>query len=500
VHVVWLKRDLRIQDHAPLALAAEAGDVLVLYVYEPELLHAEEHDPARSVFVEQSLRELDEALRARGAHLTTRVGRMPDVLEALHRVRPLRALYSHRETGNAATFARDRRVRGWCEASGVPWHQRNQTGVVRLLKSRDGWSQRWQRRMNRPLVPTPQRIRPAAGVLAEGVRTLAELDLPPSGKPDAQRGGMAEARRCLDTFLTARGRTYRSDMSTPVAGWESCSRLSPHLAFGTVSMREVHRRTRRRQFELRAMRRDGHPDFDPRWLDSLESFQGRLRWHCHFMQKLEDEPAIEFENMNRAYDGLRSETPDAARLAAWAEGRTGFPMVDACMRALVATGWLNFRMRAMLMSFASYHLWLHWRPTALHLARHFLDYEPGIHFSQAQMQSGTTGVNSVRIYAPDKQAREQDPDGVFIRRWVPELAPIPTAHLAAPHEMGELEQRAHGVRIGVDYPRPIVDARRALRRARLELDRVRGTPHERAAARQVFQKHGSRRRARWRRR
>jgi deoxyribodipyrimidine photo-lyase len=210
------------------------------------------------------------------------------------------------------------------------------------------------------------------------------------------------------------------------------------------------------------------------------------------MQKLEDEPAIEFRNFARVFDALRADDFDGQAFAAWCEGRTGYPMVDACMRSLRATGWLNFRMRAMLVSFASYHLWLHWRRPGLFLARQFLDFEPGIHWSQMQMQSGTTGINTLRMYSPTKQARDHDPEGLFMRHWLPELARVPLAHLAEPWRMRMDMQRESGCRIGIDYPAPIVAEKTALQRAKEQLYRVRGSPEARAEADSVQARHGSR--------
>jgi deoxyribodipyrimidine photo-lyase len=154
------------------------------------------------------------------------------------------------------------------------------------------------------------------------------------------------------------------------------------------------------------------------------------------MQKLEDEPAIETRCLHPACEGLRPREADAARLAAWEAGETGIPFVDACMRYLRATGWLNFRMRSMLVAVASYHLWLDWRATGPHLARMFTDYEPGIHWPQVQMQSGTTGMNTVRIYNPVKQGRDQDPSGAFTRAWVPEVRDVPDRFLQEPWTLG----------------------------------------------------------------
>jgi deoxyribodipyrimidine photo-lyase len=163
------------------------------------------------------------------------------------------------------------------------------------------------------------------------------------------------------------------------------------------------------------------------------------------------------------------------------------------MRSLVASGWLNFRMRAMLMSVASYQLWLPWRDSGLHLARMFVDYEPGIHWSQCQMQSGTTGINTIRIYNPLKQAQDHDPDGAFVRRWLPELRGVPAVHLHQPWTMDAATQQRSGCVLGRDYPQPIVDWQGAAAVARDRLWSLRRQAGFAEAADAIQHRHGSRR-------
>lgn len=458
IQVVWFKRDLRITDHRPLFEAAlRDGPVVPLFIVEEEILKAPDSSALHWDFQRAALHDLDGQLRALGAPLVIRQGEAVAVLEEIRRDHGIAHLWAHEETGNGITYARDRRVRRWARDSGVPFTEFPQNGVVRRLKSRDGWSQLWEKRMAERLTPTPARLQPHA--LTTGFLEPAAV----------ARATSRDAQELLDSFLGGRGIRYTSEMSSPVSAETACSRLSEYLAWGLCSMREVVQQTRRRAARLA----DEAAAEAKSWRQSLRSFDARLHWHCHFMQKLEDEPRIEFENMVRAYDGLREGEFRTERFEAWKHGRTGYPFIDACMRYLIANGWINFRMRAMLVSFASYDLWLHWRQPSLYLARLFRDYEPGIHYSQIQMQSGTTGINTLRMYNPTKQGIDQDSDGRFIRRWVSELA-------------GEEE---------VHLPRsPIVDHVAAVAYARQRFGEIRRLESSRTEARIIAQRHGSRKR------
>ena len=480
--LVWFKRDLRVHDHQVLEFAQRQGhDALALFVMEDAWLQSPECDSSHVDFALRCLEELRVALSARGLPLLVRTGSVVAVVAQLHQSLGLTHILSHEETGAGWSYQRDQALAEWCQGAQVQWLEFAHTGVVRRLASRAGWAARWQQRMD----ASPQSLQggftAAVSLDQPALPCLATLGLAPHRKA-LQTAGERAGWQTLRSFLQLRGYDYRKTLSSPLSAQEGCSRLSPHLAFGTLSMRSVHQATE-------AVIQNT-PDRQLAY--ALRAFSGRLRWHCHFMQKLEDEPDIEFHNFARYCDGLRENDFNEAYFAAWCEGRTGFPMVDACMRSLLATGWLNFRMRAMLVSFASYHLWLHWRPTGLFLARQFLDFEPGIHWSQMQMQSGTTGINTLRMYSPTKQAQDHDPEGIFIRRWLPELARVPLPYLMQPWRMEPSMQRQARCQMGMDYPLPIVEERAALRAAKDRMYRVRQTPQAKAQAHEIQARHGSR--------
>lgn len=477
--VVWLKRDLRLHDHAPLHQALATGNpVLVLYVYEPGLWALPEYSRCQFDFVGGSLAEVDAALRERGGRLTLRCEKILSILADLHQSVGIASLHSHQETGVGWTFGRDRAVARFCQDHQIPWTQAMQDGVFRRQRSREGWRKRRETWIRQRQLPIPERI-PTARVGSDPSPTPESLGLGPSVAIQAPGSSAGEAT--LESFRSARAAGYRRNMSSPHAAWEGCSRLSPHLAYGTLSLRRATHQTLRRLNAVRLRR-------ETALAQDLEAFLSRLAWRDHFMQRLESQPDMEFQCLHPVMRGVR-ERVHTGRLEAWKQGRTGLPMLDACMRSLVATKWLNFRMRAMLVSFASYQLWLPWRRFAPWLGAQFLDFEAGIHYSQVQMQSGSSGINALRIYDPVKQARELDPKGDFVRRWVPELAQVPAPAIFTPWTLSEAERQRLGC---AAYPRPIVDHRTAAKRARQRIEALRSRPEAKAQAQAIHTRHGSR--------
>ena len=407
--IVWFKRDLRWQDHAALAHAAKNGPVRCLYVIEPSLWAQADVALQHFEFIRESIQALDAHFRSLGGEIEVHVGELPLVLSKLWQESPFENIYSHQETGNGHTFARDIAVNKWCQQHQVAWHEYPQFGVVRGLKNRNRWQAAWEQHMAQPIEEIESlRFWKANSVTPLTMLAPQHLQHNP---PLRQRGGRPFALATLNSFLKARSIGYRGGISSPLTAPDACSRLSAYLTYGCISMREVVQMTRAQIAQL--------PPQAVKHRSGLTAFTSRLYWHCHFIQKLESEPDIEWQNMHRGYDNLREHEFNLAYFEALKSAQTGWPMVDACVVMLKETGWLNFRMRAMLVSVAAFPLWLHWRPVGEWLATQFLDYEPGIHWSQMQMQSGTTGINTTRVYNPLKQAQDHDPYGKFINRWLP---------------------------------------------------------------------------------
>lgn len=246
---------------------------------------------------------------------------------------------------------------------------------------------------------------------------------------------------------------YPSSISSPLTAQEGCSRLSPYLSFGVVSQRELIQHANAAGFS--AAERLHYKEAVEGVCDGVRFFLERMYWRSSYLQRFELYPQMESEVEHVAMRGVREDEFNERWFDAWCKGQTGFPFVDACVRMLADTGWLNMRMRGMLISFATNELWLHWRKPGMHLAREFLDYEPAIHWHQMQIHAGTS-VSEQLTYNPLKQAQDQDPAGRFVRRWLPELAKVPLDHLVEPWKAPNAVLRQAGVYLGQNYPTPLV--------------------------------------------
>jgi deoxyribodipyrimidine photo-lyase len=438
--LVWFRRDLRVHDHPALTAAHRAHDrVVPVFVLDRRLLEGRFPSPNRAWFLHGCLAELRESLRARGADLVLREGRPEEELPRLAEEAGAGALHFADDVSPFAR-ARDRRV----EAA-FPGAVHRHPGVfvadpaeLKPYSVFTPFHRAWRQLGRREVHGAPRALRFPSG--------LAAGRLPAAPRPDAADPfppGEAAARERASRWL-ADGLDRYEERHDRLAG--GTSQLSPYLHFGCLSAREL---------EQRALERGG------------EAFARQLAWRDFYAHVLLHHPRNARHAHQRKYDELEWDD-DAELLAAWREGRTGFPVVDAAMRQLLHTGWMHNRGRLIAGSFLTKDLHLDWRAGEAHFMRHLLCGDEASNNGNWQWIA-SVGVDPApyfrRLYNPMTQQRRHDPDGAYVRRWVPELRDVPLERLAEPWTMTAEEQAAAGCAIGEDYPEPVVDHKAERERA-----------------------------------
>ena len=454
--IVWLRRDLRIRDHPALAAALDAHDrVVPVFCFDERLLHGRHASGPRTQFLLECLADPDRQLRVRGCGLVIRRGRPEQELVELARRVGAQDVYVSQDVSPFARKRGDRARRAFAAAGiGLHSHPGLNAVDVRAVETKAGtpytvfspFFRNWLEIERRDLVEAPATLPGLPSGLRKGrIPSLEALGLEQE-VAEPRRGGETEAQRTLDRFLDHGIREYVDNHDALAA--DRTSRLSPYLHFGCISPRQIEERL-------------------PRGAGA-EAFHRQLCWRDFYHHVLVNFPRNARSEFQQRYRGRIRWSYARRPFEAWTEGRTGYPLVDAGMRQLRHEGWMHNRARLVVGSFLTKDLGIDWRWGERWFMRLLIDGDEANNNGNWQWIA-SVGVDPQpffrRIYNPARHMERFDPEGRYVRRYVPELRAVPDRWLAEPWTMPVEVQREAGCVIGVDYPQPVVDHGEARREA-----------------------------------
>lgn len=450
--IVWIRRSLREYDNKALVEASkEHEEVIPFYVVDDEYFRSAELGYPRVKFWRESLEALKDSLQEDSRDLVVRKGEPIEQLEDIVEETGADKVYFNRDY---SPYARDRDQR----AQELDVEVESFKDIVMFEKeeilTNSGtpykvytyYSKKWfGKEKPRPQQPEDYTV---PDIESEEIPGLEDLGYE---KPEELEWGWEPGReggrKRLEEF---RDRILEYDEKRDLAAEEGTSKLSPHLKFGTVSIREVFWEAER----IKAR----NPDTD---ISGIKTWQEELAWRDFYMQMLYNFPETTEEAMQEQFRSIDWDGKDEAgdKWERWEEGRTGFPFVDAGMRQLKKTGWMHNRLRMVVTCFACKDLWLDWRDVHDYFSRSFVDAELASMIGGIQWaySIGTDAQPYFRVFNPWKQGEDYDPEGEYIRKYVPELSEVPDKYIHRPHEMPQEVQEEADCVIGEDYPEPIID-------------------------------------------
>lgn len=451
LNIVWLKRDLRTQDHDCFKEAENHHlDYLIIYIMDPSLIEYPDTSQRHLQFIYHSIKDINSNLKTYNRKVELFYAESDDVFEYLFSCFNINQIFSYKETGIQLSYDRDKRLSRYFKSKGVIWIEFNRHCIQRGKECLTNWNSKFKLYLESEPIKNKYSISTLKfnNNIFRLPKNLTQLY---ENYPKLfQKPGQENAFNVLESFCESRYTNYMNHISKPFYSASSCSRLSVYISWGNITLRQIESVIRSKQLTNKFAK---------------QAFLTRLRWNNHFIQKFEINCLYEKEFLNQGFNKYPYQNDDTL-LDAFFNSQTGFPLIDACIIALKQTGWINFRMRAMLVSFVCHNLDQDFRRTTYFFAKLFLDYEPGIHYPQFQMQAGTTGIHTIRMYNPVKQSLDNDSEGNFIKKYIPEIRQLPSHLIHEPYKVAPLEFKMFNISLPDHYIKPIINITQSARDAK----------------------------------